>query len=126
MTPIETLLQEMDKLSHGLFCPAQTFPLGQQCVCWKSYLPRLRAALASQPVTMTEWDAPKLFSLPSEFERMPDGEYFGFHGGKKGYWEVKLYSNKFFDHNKSTYYQFAFGPFVFPYPYTTKNPKGSP
>jgi len=34
---------------------------------------RLRAALASQPVTMTEEEAPKFFALPSEFERMPNG-----------------------------------------------------
>ena len=49
MTPgdsLDALLGEMEKMSHGLFCPAQTYPLGQKCVCWKSYLPKLRSLLA--------------------------------------------------------------------------------
>jgi hypothetical protein len=55
MTPIETLLQEIEEEDHGENC--RTFPQNREmlsyCDCWKSYLPRLRAALASQPVTST-------------------------------------------------------------------------
>ena len=120
MTPIETLLQELDvKLKtiedEGLTSEWCSGRASLARGIKGHFLPRLRAALASQPVTMTE-EVGRLFALPDEFSQMPDGKYFGFYAGQS--WTSSPEPKKYFDHRDCIYYQFAWGPINLPNPIT--------